>query len=884
MRKNQRGYNLYDNFTGNRGYRGGSANQQLVTVNEDGVPLYQHSFGTLAVQAQQNTGQFTQNIPQSRERRHNRVLSAFTHHMSSDSSAKPVLLTTHHTDAHHLPDSDQDIPVSPSRHHEHPGKVHDTLGKQHTPDNHPCNVSFETGNSRLEQRICFEDELRDSITSLAYDNRVLNKLLDKLTENKKEIMSAYSHISSLEEQCTLKDDHIKSLRQHIAQIEQAKQYAEKTIYEYNLKLGDKFEKSIGDSRPSTKDVKLQTRLQSHVLSTILDRANVDVKYNIADFVQEENEDSDETRILVGTDQRDLCEEESQLNHIVDIVVSRYKTIEQEILKEEDFIPLCQICSHTILKNQLSKQLKQPDDLSHSTSESQEPNGSSTSDNLYHKERTMDEQIDDNIRLGTLLNKDFQADIESIKTETINNLSAEYALQMAVFLPNTHNLLINGLEMVCQHRSGLYAINFTNPYIRSTFQGNFNSVHDAQVPKAFSNRAEELRTTLIMNMQNELILRQRHRFNTLLSQKIPKVLFSHNTKDANILRVEATREHYLKYFRNYREYREITPADMLYEATRGHISRYYENCTDIQQSSKDQQPMPTGKRCGSAVTTSSGTYSAVYMGHGHGPSPGLSENDAFHTQVQLDLPNSIYEISDTLSTTSAHKHDSILKPEPVPLSMIIIEDQPTNTYSISLPSTTHIGTSISSPSDIQRTTHQASEKVKLNDNDSVVLNTTPEAPQTLNVRYPPRIIPSTAPKATIEHLSALEALALTNATENSLLERSNTRERPYAKALLPGIGQKSLGDEHNGQFLAMPMQHLPDISELRSSADREQDPEVSNKEPSVQRLTALEVSAALPISEASPLQQYRNKIQDLVQAFPSISDISAISEMTKHSDE
>lgn len=884
MRKNQHGVNLCDNFPGARGRRGASASQQLVTVNEDGVPLYQHSFGTLAVQAQQNTGQVTHNIPQSRERRHNRVLSAFAHHMAGDSSAKPTLLTTHHTDAYHLPDSDQDMPVGPLRHIEHPGKAHDTLSKQYTTDSHPHNVPSEASNSRLEQRICFEDELRDSITSLAYDNRVLNKLLDKLTENKNEIMSAYSHISSLEEQCTLKDNHIKSLRQHIAQIEQAKQYAEKTIREYDLKLGDKFEKSIGDSRPSTKDVKLQTRLQSHVLSTILDRANVDIRYNISDFVQEENEDSDETRILIGTDQKDLCEEESQLNHIVDIVVSRYKTIEQEILKEEDFIPLCQICSHSILKNQLSKQAKEAEGLLQGTSENQDPNGSSTSDNLCHKERTMDEQIDDNMRLGTLLDEDFHADIESIKIETINNLSAEYALQMAVFLPNTHNLLINGLEMVCQHRSGLYAINFTNPYIKSTFQGNFNSVHDAQVPKAFSNRAEELRTDLIINMQNELILRQRHRFNTLLSQKIPKVLFSHNTKDANILRVEATREHYLKYFRNYREYREITPADMLYEATRGHVSRYYENCTDVQQPSKDQQPTATGKRCGSAATTSSGTYSAVYMGHGHGLSPGLSENDASHTQVQLDLPNSIYEISDTLSTTSTHKHDSVLNPEPVPLSVIVIEDQPTNACSVSLPSATHIGASISSPSEIQRTTQQTSEKVKVNDNDSVVFNITPEAPQALSVRHPPRIIPSTAPKATIENLSALEALALTNATESSLLERANTRERPSAKALLPGVSQKGLVDESSSQFLTMPMQHLPDISELRSSADRERDSEVSSKKASVQRLTALEISAALPVSEASPLQQYRNKIQDLVQAFPSLSDISAISEMTKHSDE
>ena len=877
MRKVQRGSNPYITSAGHRGQHGDSDSQQLVTVNEDGVPLYLHSFGALAAQPQQSTGHATNNIPRSRERRYNRVFSAFTHQSSSDTSAKPVLLTTHHTDAYNLPDSDQDMPTSPPRHRERPAKMHDILNQQPNMDKHQHNIPPDTGASEVDQEACFDDELRDSGSSLAYDNRVLNKLLDKLSANKQEIMSAYTQISTLEERCALKDDHIKSLRRRIMEIEEAKQYAEKTIHEYSLKSGNKYEKSIGDTRPSTKDVKLQTRLQSHVLSTILDRANVDIKYDVADFVQEENEDSNETRILVGTDQKDLLEEESPLDHIVDIVVSRYKTIEQEVLKEEDFIPLCQICSHAILKNQLSKQAKEAEALLRSASEDQEFKDSTTSDDLYHKERTIDEQIDDNIRLGSLLDDDFHADIESIKTETIDNLSAEYTLQMAVFLPNTHNLLINGFEMVCQHRTGLYAINFTNPYIRSTFQGNFNSVHDAQVPRAFASRAEELRTNLIMTMQNELILRQRHRFNTLLSQKIPKVLFSHNTKDTNVLRVEATREHYLKYFRNYREYREITPADVLYEATRGHLSRYYENCTDVQQPDKDMHPLPTGKRPGSIVTSSSGNHSAVYMGHGQGTSPGPSDNETSRTQLQLDLPNSIYEISNTLSSTNVHDDTSVLNAKSVSPPMAVIDDHPTTTYTIDLPSATHIGASVSSPSDIQR----ASGQPMVEEHNSAPLTTISEAHTTLHVRQPPRIIPSTAPKATIESLSALEALASTNAIESSFLERANARERTYAKAPLSTMGQGGSLDEPSSQLLAMPMQLLPDISELRSSADR--DPDVGTKESSVQRSTTLEVSAALPLSEASPLQQYRNKIHESMQMMPSFSDISTISDMTRHSD-
>lgn len=880
MRRNQRSFNPYNTSAGHKGQRGDSDDRQLVTVNEDGIPLYQHSFGTVVTQPQQSMTHYAKNIPQSRERRHNRVLSAFGHHLSSETSAKPVLLTTHHTDARHLPDSDQDAPWSPRRCPERQTKQHDKMNMQQAIDSHSRDIHPETVMDRVAQKASFEDELRDSSNTLAYDNRVLNKLLDKLTENKKEIMSAYTQISSLEERCALKDDHIKSLRQHIMQIEEAKQYAEKTIHEYSLKSGNKYEKGIGDTRPSTKDAKLQTKLQSHVLSTILDRANVDIKYDIAGFVQEENEDSDETRILVGTDQKDLLEEESPLDHIVDIVVSRYKTIEQEILKEEDFIPLCQICSHTILKNQLSKKAKETEALLQSVSESQDVKDNSTPDSLHHKERTIDEQIDDNIRLGNLLDNDFYTDIENIKAETIDNLSAEYTLQMAVFLPNTHNLLINGLEMVCQHRTGLYAINFTNPYIRSTLQGNFNSVHDAQVPRAFTNRAEELRTNLIMTMQNELILRQRHRFNSLVSQKIPKVLFSHNTKDTNVLRVEATREHYLKYFRNYREYREITPADMLYEATRGHLSRYYENCTDMQQPNKDTHPLPTCKRSGSVINSSSGNCSAVYMGHAHGTSPGPSDNETPRTQLQMDLPNSIYEISNTLSNNSTHEQDLKSSAEPSPPSIVMLEDQPTNTYSINLPSATHIGASVSSPSDTRR----SPEKARADGDASTALTNTPEAPTAAKMRQLPRIIPSTAPRASIESVSALETLASANTAEGSFLERSNAKERPYAKALLPNIAHSGSIDEPSSQFLAMPMQLLPDISELRSSADRDRDIDVESKEAPAQKPTDHEINVALPISEASPLQQYRDKIHESIQMMPSLSDISAISDMAKHVDE
>lgn len=880
MRRNQRSFNPYNISTGHKYKHGDPTDHQLVTVNEDGIPLYQHSFGTVATQAQQSMNHYTNNIPQSRERRHNRVLSGLGHHLSSETSAKPILLTTHHTDAKYLPDSDQDTPRSPQRHLEHPEKLHDKMNIQHAIDSYSHNMQHEMGVTCIDQRESFEDKLRSSSNSLTYDNRVLNKLLDKLTENKKEIMSAYTQISSLEEMCALKDDHIKSLRNHIMQIEEAKEYAEKTIHEYSLKSGNKYEKSTGEARPSTKEVKLQTRLQSHVLSTILDRANVNIKYDITNFVQEENEDSDETRILVGTDHKDLLEEESPLDHIVDIVVSRYKTIEQEILKEEDFIPLCQICSHAILKNQLSKKAKEAEALLQNTSENQDLKDNSTTDDLYHKERTIDEQIDDNIRLGHLLDEDFHTDIETVKTETIDNLSAEYTLQMAVFLPNTHNLLINGLEMVCQHRTGLYAINFTNPYIRSTLQGNFNNVHDAQVPKAFGSRAEELRTQLIMTMQNELILRQRHRFNSLVSQKIPKVLFSHNTKDTNVLHVEATREHYLKYFRNYREYREVTPADVLYEATRGQLSRYYENCTDIPQPDKDAHILPTCKRSGSVINSSSGNYSTVYMGQAQGTSPGLSDNETPRTQLQLDLPNSIYDISNTLSSDSTRESNIKSNVRSSPPSIVMLEDQPTNTYSITLPSATHIGASVSSPSDTQR----IPEKVQANGGVSTSLNNTLEVSTVENIRHPPRIIPSTAPKAALENLSALETLASANAIDGSFLERSNVRERPSAKALLPNIGHGGSIDESSAQFLTMPMQLLPDISEFHSSVERDKNTEIEGKEIATQKSIAPEINIALPISEASPLQQYRNKIHESMQLIPSLSDISAISDMAKHVDE
>lgn len=427
------------------------------------------------------------------------------------------------------------------------------------------------------------------------DPRLFQKVLEQLVTSRNGLVDAQRQIGELDALCNIKDKHILGLRQKLLDVEAERQKT-KGLLEKVMKDVGKEQEPRRSMRPAsntegTREAKIQTKLQSQFLDMVLDKADVQIDFNVASFVQEENEDSDETRIMVTPAEALVRPEMPSVGNLIDITVSRYKTLSHEVIKEKDALTLCRVCSYNILRMQLEKEMIEADD--------------------ELELHDSNDDINDNMLLNKLFDDEFVEDVDEVRGTMISRLTGDLMLRTSIIVPNSHSMLREGIYKLCAaHPMG--QISFSNPYITESFKGNYCGVFDAPLPKSYRLYASDVKNRMLMEMYTLLILRQRLRFNAMVSQKIPNVLFAQSAKDTNIRHVEAAREHYLKYFRDFREYREITEADLRYEQSRTLTNRYYENCHDKPVDTTD---ICVGPGCGSSVLTGSMLDTAIKMSYG-----------------------------------------------------------------------------------------------------------------------------------------------------------------------------------------------------------------------------------------------------------------------------